>query len=329
MKTVMAAAALALTTAHALPGVAQAAAVQPSEAQIRTAEVNGVTIAYRVTGPARGRPIVLLPGIGMQLIEWPQELVRILERGGFRVIALDLRDSGGSTRFTDAGPPDWAAILPALGEGRQPQTAYTADAMATDVINLLDHLKIARADILGISGGATIGELIAADHPERVRSLAVIAANSGNPAVALPADAKQLEGMAQPAANETADAAVARRVDTARRLAGRGMPFDTEAATALARQAVARNDDPFSALRQGVPLLALRDLRPRLATIGAPTLVVHGGLDPLVPVQLGREVANAIPGAIFLQIPSMGHDLPARHVREVAGAVLSNARRAR
>lgn len=295
----------------------------------RTISANGLTFSYRISGSDAGRPLLLLAGTGMQLIEWPPELIDGLVGQGYRVISYDHRDAGGSTHFNRSGPPDWPAIMAALGAGRSPPLPYDAVDMARDAGALLDALDIERADLLGISGGATIAALVAAEQPERVRSLHLIAANSGNPAIPMPADPARLATVAQPAPGDSLEDLVAKRVAMARALAAEGAPFDEQRMRALAQQAITRDPDPHGHARQGAAILSAGDLRARLATIEAPTLVVHGEEDPLVSQRAGRDVAATIPNATFLLVSGMGHELQPTHISAILEAVRANAARSR
>ncbi|UYY58410.1 alpha/beta fold hydrolase [Sphingomonas sp. S2-65] len=314
------------TTLACSPAVAASGDRQAATALV---QANGVQLAYRIAGPAKGRPLLLIAGTGMQLIEWPPELIDRLARAGFRVIVFDNRDAGTSTHFSRAGSPDWAAIFGALGAGKKPDLPYTADDMAKDAVALLDQLGIARADLLGISGGATIAALVAEARPERVRSLNLIAANSGNPQIPMPADPATLSAIPQPSPNDGAPQVLARRLASYRALAGRASGFDADAARQLIERTVARDADPVGFARQGAAMLVLGDLRPRLAKIQTPTLVIHGGDDPLISPKSGQEVADTIAGARFMTIEGMGHDLPAGKGAAIVSAVKANAARAR
>jgi pimeloyl-ACP methyl ester carboxylesterase len=294
-----------------------------------TLRANGVELAYRITGPDQGRPLLLIAGTGMQLIEWPPALIDRLNRAGFRVIVFDNRDAGGSTHFSGAGAPDWAAIFGALGAGRKPDLPYTADDMTNDAVALLDRLGIARADLLGISGGATIAALVAEARPDRVRSLTLIAANSGNPQIPMPANPARLAAIPMPSPNDGAPQVLARRLASYRALAGRSSGFDADMIRPLLEKTIARDADPFGFARQGAAMLALGDLRPRLAKIRTRTLVIHGMDDPLISPRSGREVADTIDGARFLTIEGMGHDLPPGEAATIASAVKANAVSAR
>ena len=308
---------------------ANVAAVEAGQTSPAIVQANGVQLAYRITGPAKGRPLLLIAGTGMQLIEWPPELIDRLHRAGFRVIVFDNRDAGASTHFSRAGSPDWAAIFGALGAGKRPDLPYTADDMANDAVALLDRLGIARADLLGISGGATIAALVAETRPDRVRSLTLIASNSGNPKMPMPADPARLAAIPPPSPNDGAPQVLARRFAGYRALAGRSSGFNAEVVRPLIEQTVARDADPFGFARQGAAMLVLGDLRPRLARIRTPTLVIHGGDDPLISPRSGRDVADTIAGARFIAIEGMGHDLPSTKSATIVSAVQANAVRAR
>lgn len=288
------------------------------------ATVNGISLAYRISGRANGRPILLIAGTGMQLIEWPPELIDGLTRRGYRVIVFDNRDAGRSTHFT--GVPDWTAILTAMATGKPPTLIYSAGDMATDALGLLDRLNITQADIVGVSGGAAIAELIAIGHPGRVHSLTLLLANAGDPKVPFPANPARIATIPPPPMTETAAEQVERRIKTFAALAGSLYPIDIKLARAVATAAAARNTDPQGAARQGAAQIALGDLRARLAAITVPTVVIHGSDDPLIASASGRQVAAAIRGARFLLIEGMGHDLPAPVVPRILDAIGSVAR---
>jgi pimeloyl-ACP methyl ester carboxylesterase len=303
--------------------------MQNSSHAILKVPLNDVTIAYRVAGPTKGDVVFLIPGIGMQLIEWPDALVNGLTKKGFRVIMLDMRDSGESTHFESAGQPDWGAFFGALQAGKKPPLAYSAEDMANDVLALMNVLKIEKARFLGISGGATITELIAISNPGRVSSMTLIAANSGNPAVPIPAKPEAFAGQPQPKPDETFDEAVARKIGMDTILAGANAPSDKDQLRLNADRVARRDRDPFATLRQGAALLALGDIRARLKQITTPTSVIHGSDDPLIPAQLGREVAEVISSAQFHELERMGHNLPAEQIPFIVETVTRPSKKIR
>ncbi|MHA6719169.1 alpha/beta fold hydrolase [Sphingomonas sp. RS6] len=324
-----------LATMFLLLAISGSASAQTAPDRIETPPVSAVTVAdgieisYRVHGPAKGRPMLLVAGTGMQLIEWPPELIDGLVARGFRVITFDHRDAGQSTHFTRAGMPDWAAIFGAMATGGEPPLPYRAQDMAQDIVGLLDRLQIERADLLGLSGGATLAQLVALAHPDRVRSLALIAANSGNPAHPLPADPARMGAVPQPQPGWTAAQLIDRQIAVTKALAGRGTTLDERRTDELARATVARDADPFGFARQGAAMLVLGDLRARQATLHVPTIVIHGEDDPLISYRSGEEVAKTIADARFLLIPGMGHEVPPQHVAAIVEQVAQNAARPR
>ena len=293
----------------------------PNPAGESHAGANGVTIACRVQGRSDGRPILLICGTGMQMVEWPQELTSGLIAHGYRVITFDNRDSGHSTHFSAAGAPDWQSIFGAMAAGKAPALPYLASDMVADTVALLDFLKIRTADILGASGGATIAQLVAATHPNRVRSLTLLMANSGDPAIPLPADPARAAAIPPPPPHESVEDQISRRMKTYKVLAGRGYPVDDQQLLALARLATERDSETQGVARQGAALIVLGDLRTRLSTVKTPTVVIHGDDDPLISPAAGKEVAEAIPGARLLLIKGMGHSLPAQAVGSVLEAM--------
>ncbi|HEX7119481.1 MAG TPA: alpha/beta hydrolase [Longimicrobiales bacterium] len=317
------AAALAATPVHA-----QTTAAPPTAATEAAVVVGHVVLRYAVAGPADGEPVLLIGGTATQLTDWPAALVDGLAARGFRVITFDHRDSGRSTHLDDAGAPDWPAIFGALAAGAEPPLAYTLDDMADDAVGLLDALSIDRAHLFGTSMGGMIAQIIAAKHPERTRSLTSAMAGSGNPAIRIPADPARLAAVPPPPPAADTAAAIERQVAMWRALASPENPVDEATLRARIAAAVARAYDPVGAERQGAAAAAAGDRRAQLRTIRAPTVVVHGADDPLVPVEAGREVASLIPGAELRVVPGMGHDLPDAAVPSIVDAIASAAARA-
>ena len=307
MRQKIIAAAVIAALMSCVSSAAPSAKVAVAEPHSQFVEANGLKIAYQVQGAGDGRPILLIAGTGMQYVEWPAKLVTGLVGQGYRVILFDGRDAGESSHFTARGEPDWNAIITALAAGQKPPLAYTADDMAQDASGLLDALHVESADVIGVSGGATVAALLAANDPARVRSLILIAANSGNPGHPLPAEPARLAGAQPPATGDDSAAAATKRTALARALSGPGDEFDEDEAKRIAGLAASRATDQGGQARQGAALIALGDIRARLRGVAAPTLVLHGDADPLIAPAAGREVADAIAGARFELIPRVGH----------------------
>jgi pimeloyl-ACP methyl ester carboxylesterase len=283
-----------------------------------TIQSNGIELAYDSFGEAGAVPVLLIAGLGTQMIRWSEVFCRDLAARGLRVIRFDNRDSGRSTHFTHMPPPDFAAMM----AGARPQPAYTLGDMADDALGLLDDLGIARAHLVGRSMGGMIAQIMASSHPERVLSLTSIMSSSGNPALP-PPDPAVIAMMMGPAPDPRVDEAayVDHRLRFARRIAAPGLPFDEAAQSAIVLEELQRGADAGASARQMMAIAMDGDRRARLAGISVPSLIVHGDADPLFPLQHGHDCAGAIPGARLLAIPGMGHDLPPAFYAKVIDAM--------
>lgn len=275
------------------------------------AKATGVEIAWDGFGDTDAEPILLIAGLGTQMIRWSEPFCNGLAARGYRVIRFDNRDAGRSTHFRASPAPDFAALASALAAGRRPDTPYALSDMAADAIGLLDALGIEGAHVVGRSMGGMIAQVLASDHAERVLSLTSIMSSSGNPALPQAApDVMTLMMRPAPDPAEDPEGFLAARIAFARRIAGAGYPFDEEAHRAVLAEEARRGYDPGGATRQIAAMAAAGDRRARLATVTAPTLVIHGTEDPLIPPACGQDTALSIPNAVYLPIDGMGHDLP-------------------
>ncbi|KAA0111709.1 alpha/beta hydrolase [Methylobacterium sp. P1-11] len=289
---------------------------------------NGITLAYDSFGDGAAETILLIAGLGTQMIRWTTPFCRELVTRGYRVVRFDNRDTGRSTHFTDHGAMDFAALASALAEGRRPELAYTLDDMASDAIGLLNALSIRRAHFVGRSMGGMIAQILASEHPSRVLSLTSIMSATGNPDLPS-AEPDAMTMMMRPAPDPVLNEAsfLDHGVAFARRIAGTAHPFDEEACRALLREEVRRGRAPGGFGRQLAAVGVAGDRRSRLAAITAPTLVVHGTDDPLFPPACGEDTASSIRDAEMMLIPGMGHDLPPSLYRAIADAIERTARR--
>jgi len=293
-------------------------------------ERNRVTIAYESFGPIDGEVILLIAGLGTQMLRWSPEFCAGLTVQGFRVIRFDNRDAGLSTHLRDQPAPDFAALSAAAASGRPFAVPYTLDDMAGDTVGLLDALGIEQAHLVGRSMGGMIAQIVASTYPHRTLSLAAIMSSTGNPE--LPKAAPEVMAMLMrpaPAPSVDLEGYLAHSLAFARRIAGPGYPFGETAHRALIISELERSYDPASTSRQIAAIAATGDLRPRLSQITAPTLVVHGADDPLVPKAAGEDIATSIAGARLMIIDGMGHNLPASLYNRVARAIVENAGSAR
>ncbi|MET0307656.1 MAG: alpha/beta hydrolase [Sphingomonas sp.] len=291
-------------------------------------KINGIELAYDEFGKADAEAILLIAGLGTQMIRWTVPFCEELAGRGFRVIRFDNRDSGCSTHFADGPAPDFGRLAAMLTAGQRPDVPYTLHDMARDAIGLLDALSIDRAHLVGRSMGGMIAQVVASEYPERALSLTSIMSSTGNPA--LPQAAPHVMAMmTRPTPNPFEDEAgfVEHGTAFARCVAGSGYPFDAAAHQALLREEGRRAFDPGGFGRQIAAIAVTGDRRSRLATISAPTLVVHGAEDSLIPPACGEDTAASIPAAEFMLIPGMGHDLPEQCYRTIADAIERTAHR--
>jgi len=289
---------------------------------------NGIEIAYDAFGSERDPAVLLIAGLGTQMVRWTDPFCEELASRGYRVIRFDNRDAGCSTHFTHNAPPDFGELVATLMSGRQPDVPYSLDDMAKDAIGLLDALSIERAHVIGRSMGGMIAQIMASEHPDRTLSLTSIMSSTGNPA--LPQAGPDVMGMMmRPAPDPRSDEAgfLAHSLAFARRITGSGFAFDEEAHRALVLDEARRAYDPGGTARQLAAMVVAGDRRARLATITKPTLVIHGTDDPLILPACGEDTAASIPDAEIMLVEGMGHDLPAPLYRTVIEAIDRTARR--
>jgi pimeloyl-ACP methyl ester carboxylesterase len=286
----------------------------------RLAPVNGIELAYQVAGDPAARPLLLIMGLGSQMIGWPDGLCAMLAERRFRLIRFDNRDAGHSTWLTDAGVPSLTRVAAGDADG----VPYSLDDMAADAAGLLDHLGIERAHVAGASMGGMIGQTLAIRSPERVLSLCSIMSTTGARGVgdATPEATEVL--MTRPPADREGYVEFALR---SRRVIG-SPDLDEEFVREVAGRMHDRGLNPEGTQRQLAAVIASGDRTDDLRRLEVPTVVVHGERDPLIRVSGGRATAEAIPGAELVLVPGMGHDQPASAWERIAGAIEANARRA-
>ena len=272
---------------------------------------NGIQIEVEDSGEAPGenRPVVLLVmGLGMQLIAWPDSLVDALVASGFRVVRHDNRDMGLSQGFDERGTGNllWQGLRYRLG--LQVRSAYTVQDMADDALGVLDALGIARAHVVGASMGGMIAQRLAARAPKRVASLVSIMSSSGARGLPGPRSDVMALLMRRPPGKDEASL-VAHSMRLVKLIAGPVYPPDEDDLRARLTRALRRANRPRGLMRQIAAVAADTGRAAVLARIASPTLVLHGDADPLVPIDCGRDTARRIAGAEFIEIPGMGHDL--------------------
>jgi pimeloyl-ACP methyl ester carboxylesterase len=272
------------------------------------ARANGIEICYEIFGDAEAEPMLLIMGLGAQMIHWDDDFCRQLAARGFRVIRFDNRDIGKSSTLT-GGKRLSAVELLKLKFLKIPVTApYKLSDMAQDVIGLMDTLRIKSAHLVGVSMGGMIAQEIAITFPERVRSLISIMSTTGNPKIPPPTREATAVLMAPPPATE--EEYYARFAHTWKVLRVGSFPEDEALDRSRAERTFARGLNPAGVGRQLRAILASGSRKERLRSVKAPTLVIHGTVDPLVRPEGGKDTAASIPGAKLLMVEGMGHALP-------------------
>lgn len=273
-----------------------------------TLAANGIRIAYDELGDPAATPMLLVMGLGAQMILWRDDFCEALAARGYRVIRFDNRDVGESTWMDDHGLPDVLGILTAVASRQPVAVPYHLRDMAADAAGLLDALDIERAHVVGASMGGMIAQTLALDAPARVRSLTSIMSSTGNPELPQPRPDAMAVLLTPPPPDR--EGAIARGVEVFRTIGSPGFPFDEAEIRRLAARSYDRGFNPAGTARQLVAILASGSRVERLRGLRLPALVIHGTDDPLVPFPAGQDTAAAIPGATLLAIAGMGHDMP-------------------
>lgn len=284
---------------------------------------NGITIEYETAGDDAGAPLLLVMGLGGQLIAWDDEFVNDLAERGFYVIRYDNRDIGLSTWFDEAGIPDVGELIATRQSGGTPKAPYVLDDMAADAAGLLDELNILKANLLGVSMGGMIAQAFAIRYPDKLRSLVSIMSTTGDPTVGNPHPEAMAALMAPPPT--TRDQAVEASVQAWKVFGSPGYDFDEKRIREKAGQAFDRAFHPDGIARQLAAVISSPDRTAALGSVIAPTLVIHGEADPLVDPSGGKATAAAIPGASFWLVPGMGHEIPPGLFGEVADRVAAHS----
>lgn len=283
----------------------------------------GLEICFRTDGDAAATPLLLIAGLGQQLISWPRDFVDELVARGFYVIRHDNRDTGRSSRIDQLRPP---ALWRQLSRRFVPEQ-YTLADMAEDAVAVLDAVGVARAHVVGMSMGGMIAQTVAARHPERTLSLTSIFSNTGhllNGWISF----RALLGVARPPARER-EANAAAFVAMLRIIGSAGYPLDEEEMRQLALDSYDRGDGARAhrgTARQIGAIYKSGDRTAELRRISAPTLVIHGDRDLMVHPSGGKATARAIPGARLVTITGMGHELPRGARPELLDLISGHAR---
>ncbi|GAA1823322.1 alpha/beta fold hydrolase [Microlunatus capsulatus] len=290
--------------------------------EVPAGTADGIRIVYETFGDPADPPVLLVMGLGAQLLAWREGFCAALVERGLFVVRYDNRDIGLSTHLDGAPRPDFGALL----AGDPSSASYTLSDMADDAVRLLDHLGLAAAHVVGASLGGMIAQTLTVDHPERVLSLTSIMSTTGDRSVGRATEAATATLLAPPVSSR--EEALERSVVSARVLGSPGYPADPDEVRRRAGEGWDRDHDPAGVGRQLAAIYASGDRTARLADVAVPTLVLHGADDPLIDVSGGRATAAAVPGAELVVLDGMGHDLPEALWPQVVDAVDALVRRA-
>jgi pimeloyl-ACP methyl ester carboxylesterase len=272
-------------------------------------QANGIEIYVETHGDAGAVPLVLVRGLGSQIIHWPSAMLDRLVGAGFFVITADNRDAGLSQKFDSFGRIDEEELARQVEKGLPIDAPYPITAFGDDQFGVMDHFGIERAHIFGVSMGGMIVQTMAARRPDRVLSMTSVMSSSGNPAIPLGTPEVRKLLLAKPEDPEDRESIIAFTLQCDRVWGSPGYPFDEAEHAAFIGRAYDRCWTPegvkrqYAATRSGGSRVAM------LKTITVPGLVIHGLDDALLQPEHGRDTAANIPGAVLIEIPGMGHDL--------------------
>ncbi len=274
----------------------------------RMARCNGLDLCYQTFGDKTDPALVLVMGLGTQMIGWDEALCAALARSGLFVVRFDNRDIGRSTRFDAAGVPNIVALMGMMAIGRKFEVPYTLRDMAADTVGVMDHLGIERAHVVGASMGGAIVQELAIHHRDRLRSMTCIMASPGDPKLKAPT-AEAIAVLLKPTPSDR-DGYLAAYKATVRVLRGPHFPEEDAHDEARAVRNFDRGLNPAGTTRQLAAIYASGNRTAKLAEITTRALVIHGDADPLIPVDHGHALVRAIGRATVDIIPKMAHALP-------------------
>ena len=282
------------------------------------------SIYFEQRGSRADPPILMIHGLGCQIVHWPESLIEGLRSEGFRVVMMDNRDAGLSFG-NDLSPPEILQLIAALTDPTVVDPPYRLADMAEDVVHLLDHLGQSGAHLVGVSMGGMIAQYVALNHAERVFSLSLLMSSTGNPEI--PTPGPEVVGalgttLVSPTREESIEAARA-----ANRMFG-GSHFDSceVGIGRFVETAYDRASRPDGVRRQLAAILSDGDRRAQLATVRVPALMIHGGQDPLVDKLGSVDLSETIPKSRLLILDEMGHDLPEPLIPQIIQEIVLHIR---
>ena len=283
-----------------------------------TVKIGNIKIAYDTFGDPKNPPILLIMGLGAQMIRWDDAFCNALAAQGRWVIRFDNRDVGLSTKFDEAGVPDVMALV----QGQPVDVPYKLKDMASDTVGLLDVLGIKEADVVGVSMGGMIAQTMAIQYPDRVRTLTSIMSSTGNPDLPQPTSDAMSFLLAPPVSSR--DEYIKNSLMSAKVLHGPHYPLNEDYVRNYSEISYDRCYNPAGFSRQFAAILASGNRNEELGKVKIPTLVIHGDADPLIPVEGGKDTAKSIPDAKLLIIEGMGHSFPIERVPQILQAILQH-----
>ncbi|HEQ1856963.1 TPA: alpha/beta hydrolase [Providencia alcalifaciens] len=290
-------------------------------------EIAPLTLYYDTFGQPEHPAVVLIAGLGGHNISWTSEFCQQIADAGFYIIRPDNRDAGLSPHLNHYPPLNIGELAERLQNGEQVDVPYTLFEMADDIAALLKRLSIDKAHIVGRSMGGMIGQLVAARFSNHILSLCTIMSSTGNPQLPQ-SEPDVMQMLMSPGIDpkQDFDGYVAGQVAFYRRIGSTCVPFDEEKCRDYIVQAFHRNYSPEGTKRQLAAVAVTGDLRPFLGSITAPTLVIHGSIDPLFPVTSGQDIFDNIETAKLEVIEGMGHDTPSELNPQIAEMIIENMR---
>ncbi|MDH3363678.1 MAG: alpha/beta fold hydrolase [Gammaproteobacteria bacterium] len=288
---------------------------------------NDITIEYESFGEPSNPTILLIMGLGMQLIAWPEQFCVELASRGFRVVRYDNRDTGFSTKFDSAKTPSVASLIFRSVLRLPLRVPYALRDMADDAMGLLNALEVDSAHIVGASMGGMIAQNVAAYHPRRVRSLTSIMSTSGHRSLPGADPLVTRHVFRTRPAGKDREAVIAHNMRTVELIGSPDYPIDAETRREMVSISFDRCYFPSGFARHVAAIIKDGDRRSRLRKITAPTLVIHGREDPLVPLAGGIDTANHVPGAALEIIDGMGHNFPVELWPRIIGLIADHAKR--
>jgi proline iminopeptidase len=291
-----------------------------------TIQANGIKLAYDLQGDPKGEPILLIAGLGLQLISWPDAFCKGLTDQGFRVIRFDNRDSGLSSKMDHFGKPDLHFAFFKTLFHMPLFSGYTLYDMAKDGTCLLDELGIEKAHIVGASMGGMIAQIIAARYPHRALTLTSIMSTSGRPGLPGPALEANKALFSRPDNPRDINSVIDHFVKMFKVIGSPSYPTPDEELRKRVTASVRRNVSVSGTARQIMAVASSGDQGALLRTVKTPTLVIHGTDDPLVPVACGRDTARLVSGSILHEIEGMGHDFPPALDGVLSGLIVAHCK---